>query len=61
MKLYRISEVLYLVIAVISLFEAYKLWTIRPEKAYLFLGFTGLALFMYFFRKRYSEKFNNRK
>lgn len=61
MKLYRISEVLYLVIAVISLFEAYKLWNIRPEKAYLFLGFTALAVFMYFFRKRYREKFNNRK
>lgn len=61
MKLYRISEVLYLVIAVISLFEAYKLWSIRPEKAYLFLGFTALAVFMYFFRKRYREKFNNRK
>ena len=46
MKAYRISEVLYIVIAVISIKEAYLLWFVRPEKAYLFLGFAALAVFM---------------
>ena len=34
MKAYRISEILYIVIAVISIQEAYVLWSVRPEKAY---------------------------
>lgn len=61
MKAYRISEILYIIIAVISVKEAYSLWEIRPEKAYLFLGFAALALFMYFFRRYYRKKFNRRK
>lgn len=61
MKAYRISEILYIVIAVISVKEAFTLWEIRPEKAYLFLGFAALALFMYFFRRYYRKKFNRRK
>ena len=35
MKAHRISEILYIVIAVISVKEAYALWAIRPNKAYL--------------------------
>ena len=42
MKAYRILEILYIVIAVISIKEAYVLWSVRPEKAYLFLGFAAL-------------------
>ncbi|MDC0643489.1 hypothetical protein OAP39_02720 [Flavobacteriaceae bacterium] len=61
MKNYRISEILYIVIALISIKEAYVLWEIRPNKAYLFLGFAVLATFMYFFRSYYRKKFNRRK
>ena len=55
MKAYRISEILYVVIAIISVKEAIALWTVRPEKAYLFLGFAALAVFMYFFRSYYRK------
>lgn len=61
MKSYRISEILYIVIAIISVKEAYLLWEVRPNKAYLFLGFAALAVFMYFFRSHYRKKFNRRK
>jgi uncharacterized membrane protein len=60
MKIHRIFEILYLVIAVLSIVEAYSLWDIRPQKAYLFLGFAVLAVFMYFFRSHYRKKFNRR-
>ena len=60
MKAHRISEILHIVIAVISVKEAYALWAIRPNKAYLFLGFAVLAIFMYFFRSHYRKKFNRR-
>lgn len=61
MKTHRISEFLYVVIAIISIKEAYGLWDVRPNKAYLFLGFAALAVFMYFFRSHYRKKFNRRQ
>lgn len=61
MKTYRISEILYLVIAIVSVKEAVQLWDIRPNKAYLFVGFAFLAVFMFFFRAHYRKKFNRRK
>lgn len=61
MKNSRISEILYLIIAVVSVIEAVKLWDLRPNKAYLYVGFAFLALFMYFFRSYYRKKFNRRK
>jgi len=60
MKAYKISEILYLIICVISIKEAFTLWDVRPEKAYLFVGFAALAIFMFFFRRHYRKKFNRR-
>lgn len=61
MNNFRISEILYLIIAVISVKEAFQLWEVRPNKAYLFVGFALLAVFMFFFRRHYRKKFNRRK
>ena len=60
MKAYRISEILYIVIAVISIKEAYALWSVRPEKAYLFLGF-AVWLFLCISSEVITAKFNRRK
>lgn len=61
MKIYKISEFLYIVISVVSLFEVITLWDIHREKAYLFIGFAALSIFMFLFRRNYRKKFNNRK
>tara|TARA_B100000767_G_scaffold274167_1_gene306334 strand:+ start:5100 stop:5288 length:189 start_codon:yes stop_codon:yes gene_type:complete len=61
MKLYKISEFLYVVIAAISFFEVITLWDIQRDKAYLFIGFTVLSIFMFLFRRKYRKKFNSRK
>ena len=61
MKFYKISEFLYVVIAAISLIEVIKLWDIQRDKAYLFIGFAALSIFMFFFRRKYRKKFKNRK
>ncbi len=39
MKHYKISEIIYWVIAVISIFSFFENWGINNNKAYLFLGF----------------------
>ncbi len=61
MKLYKISEIVYIIIAAVSIFEAITLWDVRREKAYLFIGFMVLSIFMVLFRRNYRKKFNSRK
>ena len=61
MKLYKISEFLYAVIAIISIIEVITLWDIQRDKAYLFIGFAVLSIFMFLFRRKYRKKFNSRK
>jgi hypothetical protein len=61
MNFYKISEFLYVVIAAISLIEVITLWDIQRDKAYLFIGFAALSIFMFFFRRKYRKKFKNRK
>jgi len=60
MKNYRTSEILYWVIAVISIYEAIGLWESLPSRAYLFIGFAVLSVFMALFRRHYRKKFNQR-
>ena len=61
MKNFVISEILYWVIAIISLYKTVTLWGIEPQRAYLFLGFCTLSVFMALFRRHYRKKFTKRK
>ncbi|MDA0774380.1 MAG: hypothetical protein O2914_06500 [Bacteroidetes bacterium] len=60
MKTFIISEILYWVIALISLYKTITLWGNDSERAYLFLGFCALSIFMALFRRHYRKKFNQR-
>ena len=60
MKSYCISEIIYWVIALIASYEAFNLWNINPTKAYLFLGFAALSIFMALFRRHFRKKFEQR-
>ena len=61
MKFHKISEFLYIVIATVSVFEVITLWDVQRDKAYLFIGFATLSVFMFLFRRNYRKKFKNRK
>jgi len=60
MKTYKISEILYLVIAGISTYKTITLWGYDQTRAYYFLGFAVLSIFMALFRRHYRKKFNQR-
>ena len=53
----RIFEIGYLAVAVIFGYEAFLIW--GDEKAYVYLMLMALAVFMFFFRKRFGKKFEN--
>ncbi|MCK5638541.1 MAG: hypothetical protein KAH67_07500 [Flavobacteriaceae bacterium] len=62
-KYYKFFEIAYLLIAIVFLVETILNWNTERQKAYIFLAFSALAVFMYFFRKKFRKKFeeNDRK
>ncbi|MCB0374947.1 MAG: hypothetical protein KDD04_03415 [Sinomicrobium sp.] len=61
MKYFRLFEIVYLVIAVLSVIETYREWNTDRSRAYIFLFFAVIAIFMFFFRKHYRKKFQSRQ
>ncbi len=58
-KIWKIFEYGYLIIAIVFIVETVTNWNTDREKAYLLLLFSILAIFMYFFRKRFRKKREN--
>ena len=56
-KYFKFFEISYLIIAVVFIIETILRWNSEPNKAYIFLAFGLLAIFMYFFRKKYRKRF----
>ncbi len=61
MKFWKFFEYAYLIIAAVFIVEGVLRWNTEREKAYLMLGFSLMAVFMYFFKKRFRKKFETRK
>ena len=58
-RYYKIIEFAYLVIAVVFAVETVLNWNSNPQKSYIYLAFSVLAVFMYFFKRRFRKKFEN--
>ena len=61
MKSYRISEIIYWIISVLSIYQTVVQWSMNRQKAYIFLGFALLSIFMALFRRHFRKKFENRR
>ncbi len=59
-KMVRIVEVMWAVIAAVSAYEVYAQWGVDRQRAYMFLAFLALAIFMFFFRRRYRIRYEQR-
>jgi len=60
-KISKIFEFGYLIIAIVFIVETFLNWNENRSRAYMMLVFSGLAIFMYFFRKRFRKKMENNK
>lgn len=60
-KLRLIFEYGYLVIAIVFLVDAILTWNTNRNQSFLLIGFSVLAIGMYFFRKKYRKKAENSK
>lgn len=61
MKLSKIFQYAYLVFAALFIYDGISKWGNGTNGAYISLGLAALAVFMYFFRQRFSKKFEKRK
>lgn len=61
MKFSKFFEFVYLAAAAFFLYEAVMIWNVERGKAYLFLLFVIVAIFMFFFRRHFRNKYQNRK
>jgi len=60
MKHYLISEIIYWVIAIISIFSFFENRGINDNRAYIFLGFSILSVFMALFRRHFRRKYSKK-
>lgn len=58
-KYFKFFEIAYLIIAIVFIVETVLRWNSDRNKAYIFMAFAVMAVFMYFFRKKYRKKFEN--
>ncbi|WP_072319453.1 hypothetical protein [Sinomicrobium oceani] len=61
MRFFRISEIIYLIVAVLSIIETARRWNTERNMAYIFAGFAIVSIFMFLFRRHYRKKFEQRK
>lgn len=59
-KLYVFFEYAYLVIAVFFAYEAVNNWSNERNRAYLFIFFVVVAIFMFFFKRNFRKKMEER-
>ena len=60
MNYLKYTQYIYLVAAVFFGIRAAEMWDQDNDQRFLFLGFAILAVFMFFFRRKFAKKFEDR-
>tara|TARA_B110000003_G_scaffold276491_1_gene323287 strand:+ start:1791 stop:1991 length:201 start_codon:yes stop_codon:yes gene_type:complete len=60
-KLYILFEYLYLIMSGFSVYVTVTSWNGDRNRAYLFLFFTVVAIFMFFLKRNFRKKIENSK
>lgn len=59
-KIYRLFEYVYLAMAVFSVYLVVTNWSDNRNRAYLFIFFAMVAVFMFFFKRNFRKKIEER-
>ncbi|MDT8347974.1 MAG: hypothetical protein RQ756_09240 [Flavobacteriaceae bacterium] len=60
-KYFRFIEYVYLLFAIIMSAEAYRVWGTNRDRALMLSLLVVVALFMFFFKRRFRKKFQQRQ
>ena len=56
MKIFKFFEYAYLAIMAFFIYKAYEEWGNEDSRSILYVCFAAVALFMYFFKKKFRKK-----
>lgn len=59
-KVYQIFEYAYIAMALFSAYLVYTNWEMDRGRAYIFLFFGVVAIFMFFFKRRFRKNLEKR-
>ena len=60
-KLFQLFEYVYLAMAAFSIYLVIANWEVDRGRAYLFAMFAAVAVFMFFFRRKFRRKMEDHK
>lgn len=60
MNILKYTQYVYLVFAAFFLYEGISKWNESENKPWLQFMIAGMAIFMFFFRRKFANKFNDR-
>ena len=60
MKLLQFFQYAYIFFAILFVYDAISKWSTERNRAYISLFLAAVAIFMFFFRKRFRKKFEER-
>ena len=61
LKALKFFQYAYIIFAIMFAWDAISNWSTERSRSYISLLFTALAVFMFFFRKRFRKKFDDRQ
>ena len=60
MKILNFFQYAYIIFAVMFIWKGISIWSEDRGRSYLMLALAALAIFMFFFRKRFNKKIEDR-
>lgn len=60
MKFFKFVEYAYILVAAFFVEEAIRTWSVDSSRAYLYLFFAGIAVFMFFFKRNFRKRMEQR-
>ena len=58
-KIYRLFEYAYIVMALFSIYLVIENWGDNRNRAYMFLFFAVMGVFMFFFKRKFRKNIEN--
>jgi len=59
-KYLKFSGIAYLFLAAFSVYTAISRWETDRENAYIFLGFSVVLVFLFFFKRKFIKRYEER-
>ncbi len=59
-KYLKISGIAYLLLAAFSVYTSISRWETDRDNAYIFLGFSVVLVFLFFFKRKFIKRYEDR-